>query len=660
MSQGIFGIVNFSRRIDSPDRLAVAMGKFLQNEGSGKAQISYVSDNHYVLGMKRICETPYQQSSIVRNDTLQALCLIHGEVHNDLNTLAESLPEDVRYEGDLDIALHLYHRHGPGFARQLNGLFTFAILDQHERSFILLNDRFGMAHQVYWTTVNGTFCFATHLKTLLAYPGIQREVDSEALNLFLKYSYIPSPRTIFRGIRKLSPGHLLVFKDGLATVKPYWDFGLYGHPHTDPREAASAYTRLLKKSISKRIGSNGKVGILLSGGLDSSANVALAAECSERRLKTFAVGFDDPAFDERPYARIVARHFNTEHFEYTINGKEIEDLPNLIRHLEEPYFEFGLFLTYLGMAAAKKEVDIILGGEGADQVFGTGGFTGGLPVDLRYLLLKCHLLGPASKISKLLKESYFYEHDNLAFKLRLLLNRVVDLNNWYFYGYDEHELSLLHKNAALANVPKIFPDQPRNSPSSLAALYQETQINQDIKHYVNENVMVKSGRMADMLGLTLRESYLDNEVVDFLVSMDYPLKRSGDLLDHLTGNIKTKFLHRKAMEDLLPSEIMAKPKQGGFVPVMIFLKDPELRKRIYKHLLNSEVIKEYFNVDYLNALFSNYERIQGKKIYWHNFYNSKANRILFLLTFDIWYNLYIQNNALDVTPQPLSEYLLSE
>ena len=659
MSQGIFGIVNFNRRIDNPERLAVAMGKSLQKDGPTEAQISYVSDNHYVLGMKRICVAPSQQTRISRDEEHRFLCLIHGEIHNDLNTLAESLPEDARYDGDLDLVLHLYRRQGPVFARQLNGLFTFGILDQHEHSFILLNDRFGMAHQVYWATVNGTFCFATHLKTLLAYPGIQREVDSEALNLFLKYSYIPSPRTIFRGIKKLSPGHHLVFKDGKTTQTPYWGYSLNGNSTTDVDEARSAYTQLLKESISKRLGSNGNAGILLSGGLDSSANVALAAQCTNKRLKTFAVGFDDPAFDERPYARIVARHFNTEHFEYTINGKEIEQLPNLIRHLEEPYFEFGLFLTYLGMAEAKKEVDVILGGEGADQVFGTGGFTHGLPVDLRYLLMKCHLLGPASKISKIPKGSYFYEHDNLAFKLRLLFNRVVDLNNWYFYGYDEHELSLLHKNAALANVPKIFPDQPTKSPSSLAALYQETQINQDIKHYINENVMVKSGRMADMLGLTLRESYLDNDVVDFLVSMDYPLKRSGDLLDRLTGNTKTKFLHRKAMENLLPLEIMKKPKQGGFVPVMIFLKDPELRKQIYRHLLNSEVIKEYFNVDYLNALFSNYERMQGKKIYWHNFYNSKANRILFLLTFDIWHHLYIQNNSLDVTPMPLSEYLLS-
>jgi asparagine synthase (glutamine-hydrolysing) len=163
--------------------------------------------------------------------------------------------------------------------------------------------------------------------------------------------------------------------------------------------------------------------------------------------------------------------------------------------------------------------------------------------------------------------------------------------------------------------------------------------------------------MADMLNLTLRESYLDTEVSDFLVSLDYSLKRSGGLLDHLRGNIKTKFLHRKTMEGLLPPEVMSKPKQGGFVPVMIFLKDEELRKRIYSHLLNSKIIKEYFRTNYLNDLFERYEKFQGKKIYWHNFYNAKANRILFLLTFDIWHYFYIENNALKMNHPSLSDYL---
>jgi len=166
--------------------------------------------------------------------------------------------------------------------------------------------------------------------------------------------------------------------------------------------------------------------------------------------------------------------------------------------------------------------------------------------------------------------------------------------------------------------------------------------------------------MADMLDLTLRESYLDTEVTDFLVFLDYPLKRSGNLLDHLAGKIKTKFLHRKAMEGLLPPEIMTKPKQGGFVPVMIFLKNPELRKRIYRHLLKSTVMEEYFRIDYLKTLFENYEKMQGEKIYWYNFCNSKANRILFLLTFDIWYHFYMKNNSSEIIPPSLSEYLDSE
>jgi asparagine synthase (glutamine-hydrolysing) len=658
MSQGIFGVIDFKRPIDSPDKLAVTMGKFLEESGPEKAKLSYEWDDHYVLGMKRIPEASYQQVNIARSGEWQAFCLIHGEVNN-YEDLSNSLFKDNdRCQGDLDLALHLYLNDGTHFALQFNGLFSLAILDQREHSLILANDRFGMAHQVYWTTVNGRFCFATHLKTLLAYPEIQREIDLQALNLFLKYSYIPSPSTIFQEIKKLPPGHLLVFYNGTITHDCYWEFGNVDNGVANLHEAVSEYKRLLKESVSKRLGQNDEVGILLSGGLDSSANVALAAQCTDKKIKTFSVGFEDPAFDERPYAQIVAQHFQTEHHEYPIGGKEIEDLPALVWHLEEPYFEFGLFLTYAGMSAAKNEVNIILGGEGADQMFGTGGFAGALPVALRYALLKNHVFRPARKLAEMLRSSYFYERDNWAFKFRLLWNRATNLNHWYFYGYDDHELSHLHKNPELAIVPDIFPDFRPSKSSSFAALYSETQINQDIKHYVNENVMVKSGRMADMLGLTLRESYLDTHVADFLVSLDYRFKRSGDLIDHLRGNFKTKFLHRKAMEDLLPPEIMTKPKQGGFVPVMIFLKDQKLRKRIYRHLLNSEAVTQYFNLDYLNALFSRYERMQGNNIYWHNFYNSKANRILFLLTFDIWHHFYMENAALDVTPPPLSEYLV--
>ena len=179
------------------------------------------------------------------------------------------------------------------------------------------------------------------------------------------------------------------------------------------------------------------------------------------------------------------------------------------------------------------------------------------------------MLGLASKGAKIFKGPYFYERDNLAFKLRLLLNRAVDLNNWYFYGYDENELLLLHKNATWAFIPKIFSDQSNTQHSntehfSFADFFCETQINQDLKHYVNENVMVKSGRMADMLDLTLRESYLDTEVTDFLVSLDYHLKRSGDLFDHLKAQGQDEVPSPKGNGRLASSRSNDKTQTGRF------------------------------------------------------------------------------------------------
>ena len=676
MNQGIFGIVDFRRTIENSVNILEAMNIFSLKSRMSKGQLSYITNANYLLGMKRICnKSSLQQDEIAQINELQALSLICGEIHN-YSSVVKDLPGEVNCGGDLDLFIHLYRAFGPKFARKLNGLFSLAILDQQESSLIILNDRFGMAHQVYWTMTGSRFYFATHIKTLLILSNIKKEIDFEALNLFLKYSYIPSPWTILKGIRKLAPGHLLIFKEQRVSANPFWEFSVPSGEKGDFQEAIRTYKELLKKSISKRLSPNGKTGILLSGGLDSSANVALAAESTGKKLLTFSVGFEDPAFDERPYAKIVAQHFNTQHYETSITGDEIEDLPKLVWHMEEPYFEFGLFLTYAGLSAAQKEVDTVIGGEGADQLFGTGGFAGGRPVALHYLLLKYHLLPLAKRTAGIFKKPYFYDYDNLAFKLRLLWQRSIDLNNWYFYGFDHHELLKLYKNPGLATIPRIFPDglntehfntdlaslhpTPYTLHPSFEDLFLQTQINQDLKHYVNENVMVKSGRMADMLGLTLRESFLDTEVTDFLTSLDFSFKRKGGLFDHLRGKIKTKYLHRKAMEDLLPSEIMQKPKQGGFVPVMIFLKNPEMRKKIYYHLLDSKGMKEYFRPDYLKNLFEGYEHMQGRQIYWHNFYNAKANQILFLLTFDIWHHFYVRNNFFEVDLPLLSLYFNSK
>jgi asparagine synthase (glutamine-hydrolysing) len=651
----MFGSIDFNRRLENPESVAEIAGRFLQMDDAGS--LSCACDSHYLFGMKRSLRGgAHQQTHIAQNVELEGVCLINGEIHN-FPALAEAACQaGFQCDRDLDLVLRLYRHLGRNFARELNGLFSIAILDQRDSTFMLVNDRFGMARQVYWTISGGRFSFATHLKTLLALPGVTAELDTEGLNLFLKYSYITSPWSIFKGINKLPPGSMLLFSDGKVDVAPFWEFS---PPDGSPLELADAvgrYRDLLRGAVARRLDRGGGTGILLSGGLDSSANVALAAEYSDKTINTFAIGFEDPRFDERPYARVVAEHFGTHHHEYTITGNEIEDLPRLIWSMEEPYFEFGLFLTYMGLASARGKVDTVIGGEGADQMFGTGGFAGGRPAAAYYLLRKTGLRGLARAAGSLMSGPYFYEHDNLAFKLKLFWNRATDLNDWYFYGYDENELGRIYRDSQAARVPKIFPERNLDT-SSFPALYCETQIEQDIRHYVNENVMVKSGRMADMLDMELRESFLDTELADFLVSLDFRYKRSGNLMDHLRGRCKSKLLHRQAMEGILPEAIMNKPKQGGFVPVMLFLKNPELRKSIYRYLLNSRVINEYFRTDQLRFIFDNYEAMQGRPAYWPNFYNSKANRILFLLTFAIWHNFYLENNPLDVTPLSLSEHL---
>lgn len=639
------------------------MGKALGENGKENGKISYVYNAHYILGMKRISHDPASQQTLIRETSEHGpISLLHGEIHNYQELCDESLGEGEVCLGDLDLVGGLYRREGIGFGKKLNGLFSLGILDKNDRSFYLVTDRFGMAHQIYWTISGKRFFFATHLKGLLNVPGIRKEMDWEGVNLFLKYSYIPSPWTVFNGIRKLPPGHLLRYKNGEVHVAPYWEFEC-ANRKLDLPEAIAVYRDLLKKSIRRRMGGNGKVGILLSGGLDSSANVALASECTPRKLKTFSIGFDDPKFDERPYARIVSKRFNTEHHEYAITGREIEDLPKLVWQFEEPYFEFGLFLTYMGLTSAGKEVEVVIGGEGADQLFGTGGFAKGRPAAMRYLLMKGRLLELAGALGKGMQGKYFRDYDNRAFQIRMLWDRITDLNNWYFYGYDEHELRKLYRDPKLAIIPKVFPyvfsqhSTLNTQHLSFADFYLQTQINQDLKHYVNENVMVKSGRMADMIGITLREAYLDTEITDFLVGLDYDLKRKGSVFDHLKGKVKTKWLHRRAMEGILPPEIMNKPKQGGFVPVKIFLKNPELRRKIFSHLEKSKVINEYFRPDFLKDLFAQYEKMDQGNVLWANFYNSKANRILFLLTFEIWHSQFIESNSLAPTLPSLSEYL---
>ncbi len=655
--EGILGIVDLDRHRPVQEEEIRRMAVFLDG-GVGRSPALFVKDA-FGLGIKRYCHNPrVQKSRVGVNDQGSIYAVLHGEIYN-CDALKKALPGKTApdEDSDVDLLVRLYEKHGEALAESINGLFSAALWDLRNRKLLLLNDRFGLAHQVYWMRRGCRFSFATSLRSLMTLPDFVREIDHEALNLFLKYSYIPSPRTIFKGVEKLSPGEMIVFSQEGVRRNRHQGFPIPEDKVGDEQWAAGTYSDLLERSIAARMESDRDVGVFLSGGLDTSTNVALAARVSDRRIKTFTIGFDDPAFDERPAAEIVARHFNTEHFEYVITGREIDDLPALVWNMEEPYFELGLFLTYLGLKSAKEEVDVVIGGDGADQLFGTGGFAKTLPTTLRYLLDRMHLRGLSQSVTRAMRGDLFYNRDNVLFKTRLLLCRVNDLNDWFFYGYDARELSDLYRDETLSRVPKIIDNRLRLPAPGYDEMYDFVLVNQDLLHYANENVMVKSGRMANFLGMTIRESFLDKEVVDFLLSLERRLKRKGSITDLLRGTSQAKYLHRVAVAKLLPSEIMNKPKQGGFVPLRVFMSDPSLRKRIYDHLLNSTLMKSLFRMDYLKSLFDAYEKAEARPAYWYNYYSSKVNRIMFLLVFDLWHRQFVENDALTAPAPRLKDYL---
>ena len=550
----------------------------------------------------------------------------------------------------------LYKKFGVHFAKHINGMFSVVLRDKKEKLLLLIVDRFGSARPIYYN-ISAKLFFSSHLKKLLLNCEVDENIDKNALALFLKYSYIPSPNTIIENVRKLNPGEMLIFKGENFRLERYLDFEVK-REKISVAEAVYQYNKLLSNSISLRLEKqkNQNIGVFLSGGLDSSANVALAAELGIGSFETYGVGFDNPKIDERPYAKIVADHFDVPFNDYVFNGTEIEDLPQMLWQLEQPFLENGLLLTYAGFKSINQKADIIISGNCTDQLFGTGGFADGKPIALRLSLETLNIMSIANQVRKLTKGSIFNK-DNDLFKFNVLMRRCTNFNDWFFWGFDYNELCKLCNFDISLEKLDIFPNNLIDLPKNLDAYYQHSIIHQDIEHYACQNVLVKSYRIADMFDIYGRDPYLDYNVVDFLLSLDLKLKRSGGLFDYFKNSTKSKYIHRLAMKNILPDSILNKPKQGGFVNMSLCLDDPQKRNMIFNHILHSDILKEYLNIKYIKKMLQQYEMLISKKINWVAHRDSMAGKILYLLTISIWYNVFIDNRKAQKSDCVLSDLI---
>jgi asparagine synthase (glutamine-hydrolysing) len=552
----------------------------------------------------------------------------------------------------------LFEKHGVDFVSRINGFFSIVIMDFNSETLYLIADRFASARPVYYH-ISDKVCFGSQLRSLLACKHISREIDESSLATFLKYSYVPAPRTIIKDIMKLCPGEIMVYKDGVPKIVRYIDFEPQEKHVFSKKEATEKYIDLLGKSIKQKMEGTdeSRVGYFLSGGLDSSANVAIASKNGYKNFRTFGIGFENPNLDERPYARIVAKHFGVDFNDYVFDGSEVEDLPNIVWHLDEPFMENGLFLTYAGFKAAKGKADLIIAGDGADQLFGTGGFAGGRPIALRYLFDKYHVCYGVNKLLNIIHKNSYTYGDNLLFKAKVMLDRATDFNDWFFWGFDGYELQNLCNFPISKNMIKCFSNDITTIKKTLPDYYKCALIHQDIEHYICQNVLIKSFRMAELFRIKLREAYLDNDVIDFILNLNQDLLTKGNLLNFIRGNRKTKYLHRVAMQGLLPEEILNKPKQGGFIPMSILLSNEKTRDSIFKYILRSELVNNYLNISFIDKILKEFLKSSKENIYWYSYHDGRVNQIMNILIISLWYDLCFKNNHIEPPNLMLSQMI---
>ncbi len=494
--------------------------------------------------------------------------VFNGEIYNHLE-LREELTRAGHHfftdHSDTEVLLHGYQQWGQGLPTRLNGMWAFAIYDRNRRELFFSRDRFGKK-PLFYSLQNQTFAFASELSALIRHPKIKTDISRVSLKKYFAYGYIPAPSTLYRQIFKLPGGHNLLFAiDSMNyDVSKYWDFVLepFERLPDNPEEKWGEELRdLLSKSVKRRLMSDVPLGVFLSGGVDSSAITAFAAESpGHGRMKSFCIGFEESSFDETKYARIIADRYLTDHIEAVLSMERARELlPEIIGKLDEPMGDSSLLPTYLLCQETRKYVTVALAGDGGDELFA------GYDPFRALEMAKCYdrlIPSPVHKGIQMAIAMLPSTHRNMSLDFRLKrtlrgLSYPRRLWNAVWLGpLDPRDLEALFEEPT--NIEEVYSE----AIEQWDACKQENLIDKTLqfytKLYLQDDILVKADRASMMNSLEVRAPFLDVELVDFVRKIPHTYKyRNG----------QTKYILKKALEPILPREILYRPKKGFGVPI---------------------------------------------------------------------------------------------
>jgi asparagine synthase (glutamine-hydrolysing) len=551
----------------------------------------------------------------------------NGEIYNYREQRAELEARGHRFstQSDTEVLVHLYEEHGPGFVDRLRGMFAIALWDGRERRLVLARDRFGIK-PLYYSSARGSLSFGSELKALIRQPGFSREIDLEALDAYLAFMFVPSPLTIFKDARKLPPGSLLIWEE--ARRSSGISVEQYAAPRPvaaddvraeDERELAEELRERLRDSVRAHLIADVPVGVLLSGGLDSSSLAALAAMESSERVSTFTIGFEERHFDERGAARLIAERYDTDHHELVLRPDAVELLPDLATTFDEPFADSSAIPTYLVSKLARQHVKVALSGEGGDELFGGYNYYVGHMVaqPLRWAAAAARPLVELLPSSSAKASSLDWQAKR--FVRGAGLSTLERHYEWKTMFSDDERRELL--------------EPERRSPTNMRALlrdrYDGTEradelarvMDLDLAIFLVDDMLVKTDRSSMANSLEARVPILDPVVAELALALPRRMKVRG---------FQKKRLLRQAVAPLLPDAVLRGEKRGFSVPMAAWLRGD--LQPLARDLLSPDNLRRtgFFRPESVTRLLD--DHVAGRA--------DNSRKVWALLVFALWFDRY--------------------
>jgi len=601
---GICGMISYSKKVQKT--YVQTMVEKLIHRGPDYQDI-YIHNNcclgHTRLSIIDLSESGHQPMT---DNQERYYIVFNGEIYNFLelrNWLTKNHDIQFKSRTDTEVVLYLYIKYGPTCLNYLSGMFAFAIWDKYSKSLFLARDRIGKK-PLFYASLNDCFIFASELNALMTYPSIAKEIDPKSLDIYLNLQYIPAPYSIYKNVHKLIPAHYLIVSRNKTFLKPYWTLNYYENKQISIQEAKETLFEKIRLSVKKRMISDVPIGVLLSGGVDSSLVAAMMCQLSDTKVKTFSIGFHEQEFNELLFARKVANYLKTDHHEYIVRPNIVELIPEIIRQYGEPFADTSALPSFAVSKIARQHVTVVLNGDGGDELLG------GYP---RYE----HLLF-TNQMDFLLK-SRFLDHKKLqnlehAVTARTFLKRIkrkyllsmkfpefqeIMGSSFWIYPYRQ----LLWNKDYLDNMNETFNwkknmyDQSCNMASK--------RVNRMLwilnKTYLPYDLLVKMDIASMAYGLEARSPLLDYELIEFCAQL--PVK-------YKIFNNQGKYLLKLLTSKLVPKEVVYRKKHGFSVPISYWLRGS--LKNYIKTITNEKktFLGQFFNMNTVHKIFN--EHMSGE------------------------------------------------